>query len=134
MVGAIIDGVIEFVVIAVVLSRQTSARKREAMESLAEEKRLVGSYSIADLAEDEIAELGLRDIEGTEDLSSDVILKVWKDSAHVRQACDREHLRYVVADGVDPREAHVMDVHLECTSPNQSAVGDAGNDAAETEE
>ena len=116
MTAAIIAGIAAFLVVGFVLARQTSARKKEATQSLAEEKKTVGAYSITDMAEEEISELRLRDIEGTDDLPSNVILKVWKDSEPVWSSCDRDDLRYVVAEGVEPRQALVADVHLECSS------------------
>ena len=125
MTAAIIAGIAAFIVVGVVLARQTSSRKKEAVQSLAEEKKTVGAYSITEMADEEIRDLGLRDIAGAEDLSSDVVLKVWKDAEDVRKDCARENLRYVVAEGISPAEAVVKDVHLECSDASPSDDGDA---------
>ena len=121
MTAAIIAGVAAFVIVGIILARQTSSRKQEAVQSLAEEKKTIGAYSITEMADEEIRDLGLRDIEGGSDLASDVVLKVWKDSEHVWRDCDRADLRYVVADGIDPAQAVVTDVHLECAGSSPAA-------------
>ncbi len=120
MTTAIIVGIAAFFVVAIVLARQTSSRKKEAVQSLAEEKKTVGAYSIAEMADEEIRELGLREISGADGLSSDVVLKVWKDSEPVWRDCAKENLRYVVTDGISAGEAVVKDVHLECSNPTPS--------------
>ena len=130
MTTAIIAGIAAFIVVGVVLARQTSSRKKEAVQSLAEEKKTVGAYSITEMADEEIRELGLRDITGADELSSDVVLKVWKDSEPVWRDCAKENLRYVVADGVSPVEAVVKDVHLECSDsvPQDDVVTDTDDE------
>jgi hypothetical protein len=118
---------IAFVVTGVVLGRQTSNRKKEAIESLKAEKAALRSVSILDLAREEIEELGLDRIPGTEDLATDVILKVWKDAGQEIRDCDRSELRYVIADGIDPHQASVRDVRIVCDSVGDDrSTDDAG--------
>lgn len=104
---------VAFLIVAIVLSRNTSRQKKAAIESLKQEKAAIGHYDIMAMANEEIEKLGLRSIDGGRNLSADVLLKTWKDSPSFHD-CDHSKLRYVVADGVDHRNAAAKDVHLEC--------------------
>ena len=134
VIPAAIAGLLAFIVVGVVLNRQSSRRKKEAIASLEEERQAMHHYSILELVDEEVDELGLREIPGSEGVSADVLLKVWRDAPHGVSECDRTQLRYVVAPGVDAGRARVDDVELECPAldhaeahasrdPDSSALG-----------
>ncbi|MGI9585922.1 MAG: hypothetical protein ACR2N7_10070 [Acidimicrobiia bacterium] len=112
MIAIVIAVLFTFVVIGVVMARSTSSRKKQAVESLKAEKEAVGHYSILDLVSEEVDERGLRSIDGADDLPPDVLLKVWKDAENYRGATPNDELEYVVADGVEPKDATPQDVSL----------------------
>lgn len=112
MIGAVIAGTIAFIVVAVVLARQSSGRKKMAIESLKAEKQLVGHYDILEMVNDEVNDLGLRSIAGSERLGPDLLLRAWKDAAENVRTADHAGLRFVVTDGVDPSDASHDDVTL----------------------
>jgi len=116
MIVAIVLVVFAFLVVGIVLSRQTSKTKKAAIADLEAEKEEVGTFDIFALVESEVNALGLVDIEGSKEIPHGVLLKIWRDNADTVDSCvDRLHLRYVVADGVDPSSATDEDVTLECT-------------------
>lgn len=112
MIGAVIAGTIAFIVVAVVLARQSSGRKKMAIESLKAEKQLVGHYDILEMVNDEVNDLGLRSIAGSEGLGPDLLLRSWKDAPENVRTADHAGLRFVVTDGVDPSDASHDDVTL----------------------
>jgi hypothetical protein len=114
---------VTFIVVAVMLSRQTTRTKKRAVADLETEKETVGAFDILALVESEVNALDLAGIEGADGIPPSVLLKVWSSNDHVVNSCvDRAGLRYVVAEGVDPTEASESDVTLECT--NVEATGD----------
>lgn len=113
MTTGIIAAIVAFVIVGVVLGRQTAQRKKEAIASLKEEQEKISSVSIIDIANAEIDELGLRTIEGGPDLSPDVILRVWKDAPPDLKKLPHADLRFVVDEGTDPSDAPFDKVHLE---------------------
>ena len=116
MIVAIVLVVFAFLVVGIVLSRQTSKTKKAAIADLEAEREEVGTFDIFELVESEVNALGLVDIEGSKEIPHGVLLKIWRDNADTVDSCvDRLHLRYVVADGVDPSSATDEDVTLECT-------------------
>jgi septation ring formation regulator EzrA len=116
MIIGIVVFIVTFVVVATMLSRQTKSAKKQAIEDLKAEKESVGTFDIFELVESEINALGLLEIEGAQDLEHAVLLKVWSGSDEIVSSCEgREHLRYVVAGGVNPADATENDVTLECT-------------------
>ncbi len=118
MTMAIVAGVVAFLVVAVVLSRQSSKTKKRAIADLEAEKDNVGTFDIFELVESEVRSLDLTSIEGALDIPHGVLLKVWSDGEDVVESCiDRAHLRYVVIDGIEPKDATDGDVALECTRP-----------------
>ena len=110
-----IVGVVAFLAIAIVLSRNTARQKKAAIASLKEEEQLIGHYDIMAMANEEIEQLGLRSISGAEGLSADVLLRTWKDTPDEVRTADRENLRYVVAENVDRANATADQVTLERT-------------------
>ena len=118
MTMAIVLAVVAFLVVAAMLSRQSTKNKKRAIAELEKEKESIGTFDIFELVESEVRSLGLADIDGALDIPHGVLLKAWSDNQEVAESChDRAHLRYVVTDGIDPQDATDDDVTLECTQP-----------------
>ena len=116
MIVAVVLVLVAFIVVGIMLSRQTRKSKKRAIADLDAEKENVGAFDIFALVESEVSALGLDRIEGSESIPHAVLLKVWSDSQGIANSCaDHAHLRYVVAEGVDPAEATGADVNLKCT-------------------
>ncbi|MDJ0792321.1 MAG: hypothetical protein QNJ71_10535 [Acidimicrobiia bacterium] len=113
MTGVIVAAVIAFVVVGVVLARNTSSRKKQAIASLEEEKKSIGHFSIVDLIDAEVTELGLRSIDGAEGIPPEVLLKTWSTNESVHD-CAHHQLRYVLAPGVEPADADHTSLELIC--------------------
>ncbi len=116
MTSIIIAAIAAFVIVGVVLGRQTAQRKKEAIASLKEEKELISSVSIIDIANEEIDELGLRSIDGGADLAPDVILRVWKDAPPDLRELPHTELRFVTEEDIEPADAPIDKVHLESSN------------------
>jgi len=115
MITVVVAAVVVFVVIGVVMSRQTKQRKQAAIEDLKREKKEVGSTDIFSIVTAEVEDLGLRSITGADNLQPEVLLKVWKEKSDVVERCDdRASLRFVLATGVTAQEARNTDVTLVC--------------------
>lgn len=116
----IVLGVLALVVLLVLQSRKSKKTKEHAIEDLAREREAVGTFSIFDLVESEVQDLGLTKIEGAHNIPQGVLLKVWRESEPVIAECvDPSHLRYVTAPGVAPTDATENDVTLECTQQTE---------------
>ncbi len=112
---AIVLAVVAFLVVAAMLSRQSTKNKKRAIADLEKERESVGTFDIFELVESEVRALGLTDIEGARDIPHGVLLKTWSDSENVVESCvDHAHLRYVVAGGINPQDTTDGDVTLEC--------------------
>ena len=131
MTGVVIAAIIAFIVVGVVLARNTSSRKKKAIDSLEQERKSVGRYSIVDLVDAEVNDLQLRSIAGAEGVAPDVLLKVWSDTPDVHE-CDRADLRYDIAGDVAPEDADVDDVTLVCTDGR--SLGAAAANGADDED
>lgn len=132
MIAAIVLIVLAFLVVGVILSRQSTKAKRRAIADLETERENVGAFDIFELVESEVNALDLLSIEGSADIPHGVLLKIWSSNEEIVESCvDREHLKYVLADGISPRDATDHDVTLVCTKnmpPNderQTAEDDA---------
>jgi len=119
-----VAAVIAFLVTGIVLSRNTSSRKKEAIASLEQEKKAIGRYSIVDLVAEEVDDLGLQSIDGAEGIPPDVLLKAWTSTKSVHE-CDHSRLRYVTDPDVVPGEAQPDDVKLICEDPPSDKPQDA---------
>lgn len=127
MTAVIVIGFVALLVAGIVLSRNASNTKKGAIEDLKREKEQVGTFDIFDLVESEVEALDLTEIDGAQDVPHHLLLKVWSESQDVVENCaDRSHLRYVLADGVDPADAANGDVTLECRKGVES--GDQGTE------
>jgi hypothetical protein len=92
--------------------RQSKREKR--LEQIRSAEPEYTPPSIEDLVAAEIADEGLDDVPGGEDLAPTVKLKVYRRDAPRIDACPPEARRYVIAAGVVPSEAGVDDVHMIC--------------------
>lgn len=120
MIPAIMLAVTAFLIVAIMLSRQTTKTRKSAIADLEAEKESIGKFDIFELVESEIESLGLLEIDGARDIPHGVLLKVWTDSKHTVATCaGRDYLRYVVAEGIEPSRATDTDVTLVC---NKQAV------------
>lgn len=128
MVVVVVALLVAVVVVGVVLSRMTSRRKKEAVESLEAERKAIESQTILDIVAEEVTDLGLRDIRGSDGIPPGALLRAWSDAEPALHAHERSHLRFSVRDGVDAENAEIGDVSLEYADPS---VDDAGADDSE---
>jgi hypothetical protein len=70
--------------------------------------------TLMDLVREEIQDLGINDIPGSEEISGPVLLKVYRRDAAVREQCPHGTYGFVVAEGVAKNEAGDNDVRLFC--------------------
>ena len=103
-----------------------SRRQRRVLEQLSTPPDIP---TVMDLVREEIAELGIRDIPGSEELAETVALKVFRRD--MREGCDLGSCEYRIAAGVEPAKATEDEVTLFC--PECSEPGANGDDAALTE-
>ena len=126
MVAAVVLVLVAFIVVGVMLARQSTKTKKRAIADLEAEKESVGAFDIFELVESEVTTLGLDEIEGAENIPHGVLLKIWSDSQDIVDSCtDRAHLRFAIAEGVEPPNATEDDVTLECTK--QAPADDTRN-------
>ena len=116
MIIAIVLIVLAFLVVGVILSRQNTKTKKRAIADLETERENVGAFDIFELVESEVNALDLLSVEGSADIPHGTLLKIWTSNKDVVDSCvDREHLKYVLADGISPQDATDQDVTLVCT-------------------
>lgn len=97
MSGALIAGALGLgvlLVVGVILSRQSNRQKQHAVESLKAEREALGTHTILDLVDEEVEELGLRDIDGAQDVAPDVLLRAWRDAPSSTRDLDKEAVRF----------------------------------------
>lgn len=121
----------------IVASKRTSENKKAAMADLKVQKEQVEPFDIHALVSAEIADLGLREINGAAGIPAPVLLKAWKEGTETINGCpSRDLLSFTVTPGLDPSEARDSDVSLVCNAdaivaPEPSAdeqSGHANND------
>lgn len=121
--------------VGVVLSRQSSRQKKQAVASLEAERKALGSHTILDLVVEEVDDLGLRDVEGAGDLGPDVLLRAWNDAPPDLRARDRSDLRFALRPGVETSDPRPEDVLLvaatETTTPEDDADPSPSDDEQE---
>lgn len=121
MIVPVVLILVAFIVVGIMLSRQSTKTKKRAIADLEAEQESVGAFDIFELVESEVNTLGLGDIEGAEGIPHGVLLKIWSDSQDIVDSCAHpSDLRYVLAEGVDPTKATDTDVTLECTRPRST--------------
>lgn len=104
--------VISFLVVMVLLSRMGRNRKRVAIEDLEREREAVKAPDILELVHQEVTDLGLDDIEGSEGIDPSVLLQVYRrDEVNCEDGAER---RFVLVDGVEPADAEPDTLSLAC--------------------
>jgi hypothetical protein len=118
MTGLIIfAALVGFIVWGIIASKRTSANKKDAMADLKIQKEQIQPFDIHALVSAEIADLGLRDIDGASGIPASVLLKAWKESADIVNGCpSRDLLSFAITPGLDPSEAMDSDVALVCAA------------------
>lgn len=89
-----------------------SRRQRRLLEKLEPAPELP---TLMDLVRQEIADLGIEDIPGHENLSKPVLLKVYRRDQAAVAACDHNAPQFVISDGVPAQEAVEEQVALVCS-------------------
>ena len=121
MIVAIVLIVLAFLVVGVILSRQSTKTKKRAIADLEVERENIGAFDIFELVESEVNSLDLLSIEGSADVPHGILLRIWSSNEDIVDSCvDREHLKYVLADGISPEDATDQDVTLVCTKMTTS--------------
>lgn len=94
-------GIALLLAVGLVLSRQSSRQKKEAVASLEAERAALGSHTILDLVNEEVEELGLRAIRGAEGFAPDALLRAWRNAPTAVRASDPTDLEFLETDGDD---------------------------------
>ncbi len=101
-----------FLVVMVLLSRMGRARKRQAVEDFEREREAFKTPDILELVHEEVVELGIDRIEGSEGIDPSVLLQVYRrDEVNCE---DGATLRFALAEGVDPGDADPDTLTLSC--------------------
>jgi hypothetical protein len=93
------------------IAASASRRQRRILENLEPPPQIP---TLMDLVREEIEDLGIQDIAGSEGISDPVLLKVYRRDQAVREQCPHNAYEYVVADDVRRDEAGDDDVRLYC--------------------
>lgn len=88
-----------------------SRRQRRILTALEPDPQIP---TLMDLVREEIADLGIEDIPGHEDISGPTLLKVYRRDERVREQCPHNGYGYVVANGIRRDEATDEQVWLYC--------------------
>lgn len=94
-------------------------RQRRILEKL---EPLPELPTLMDLVRQEIADLGIENIAGSEGLSGPVKLKVYRRDHLEEGGCDHDSVEYVINAGVTPSEATEEDVTLICSQCAESGT------------
>jgi hypothetical protein len=88
-----------------------SRRQRRILKTMTPNPQIP---TLMDLVRQEIAELGIEDIPGHEDIAGPVLLKVFRRDHELLEQCPHGTCGYVVAEGVRRDEADEQQVRLFC--------------------
>ena len=88
-----------------------SRRQRRIIETLEPPPAIP---TLMDLVREEIAELGIHDIPGSEGVSDPVLLKVYRRDVEIKEHCPHGACGFVVKEGVSRSDAGDNDVRLYC--------------------
>lgn len=112
MTLAIVAIGLAFLVVMVLLSRMGRGRKRQAIEDLEREREAIKAPDILELVHEEVVELGIDKIEGSDGIDPSVLLQVYRrDEVNCEDGAER---RFVLADGTDPADAGPDTLSLRC--------------------
>jgi hypothetical protein len=101
-----------FLVVMVLLSRMGRTRKRLAQQDFEREREAIKPPDILELVHEEVIELGLDKLDGSEGIDPSVLLQVYRrDEVNCEDGAKH---RFVLADGVDPAEADPDTLSFSC--------------------
>lgn len=116
---AIALGLTALIIVGVILGRQNSKQRKLAVASLEAERAAIGNPTILDLVIEEVEELGLRDIDGADDIEPDALLRTWKAAPESIRAHEPGDLRIATGASGD-------DIRLVASGPDHdSGTADA---------
>ncbi len=100
------------ITVMVLLSRMGKKRKEEAQRDFEREREAVKPPDILQLVHDEITDLGIDRIKGADGIDPSVLLQVYRrDEVNCGDNSSHE---FILADGVDPRDADLDTLSLRC--------------------
>lgn len=105
-------GLAAMLFVGMVLSRQSSRQKKQAIASLEAERAAVTTPSILELVNEEVEDLGLRDVPGAEGIPPDVLLRAWRDAPEELRHAERDLLAFAVDPDADPASLQAGDLEL----------------------
>ena len=112
MIFAIVGIGLALLTVMVLLSRMGRNRKQEAMSDFEREREATKAPDILQLVRDEVVELGIDKIDGSEDIDPSVLLQVFRRD---EQNCeDDTSYHFVLANGVKPKDASLETLALSC--------------------
>lgn len=104
--------VISLIVVMALLSRMGRSRKRQAIDDLEREREAVKAPDILELVHQEVSDLGLEDIDGSDGVDPSVLLQVYRrDVVNCEDGAARH---FVLVDGVQPADAEPDTLSLAC--------------------
>lgn len=145
---ALVALVASVVLIAVVLTRQRERHRPEVepdeeqpqRRKLTRQEKILAKLdplpeipTLMDLVRIEISEEGVDEIPGHEDLPDPVKLKVFRRDQRIVENCTHDAFAFVVAEGVERKDATEVDVSLHCEQCGDlpPVPDDPGTDATE---
>jgi len=118
VIGVIGIGV-AFLVVMVLLSRMGRSRKQQAIDDLERERQAYKPPDILELVHEEVVELGIDRVEGAGEIDPSVLLQVYRRD--MVNCSDGAAKRFVLADGVDSRDASPDTLSLRCEEKEAKA-------------
>ena len=118
VIGVIGIGV-AFLVVMVLLSRMGRSRKQQAIDDLERERQAYKPPDILELVHEEVVELGIDRVEGAGEIDPSVLLQVYRRD--MVNCSDGAAKRFVLADGVDSRDASPDTLSLRCEEKEANA-------------
>jgi hypothetical protein len=104
------------------LLTRSAPRRRELKQQLAavEERPPIDIHA---LVREEVADLGIERVPGSDGLDPEVLLRVWRRDEAIHQNCIDGIVHYQVRPGTDPGVAHDGDVRLVCADIDDALPG-----------
>ena len=111
MAVGIVMAAIGVIVVLVLLSRQQSQRKKEAIADLARERDALKPPDILELVNEEVQDAGIGKLPGAEDVDPAVLLKVWRRDGG---GCPKGRGSFVMSEGTTPEDATEDTLKFDC--------------------
>ncbi|GMQ86715.1 MAG: hypothetical protein BMS9Abin07_2307 [Acidimicrobiia bacterium] len=110
MILAIVGIALAFLTVMILLSRMGRNRKQQAITDFERERDATKTPDILQLVRDEVAELGIDKIDGSEDINPSVLLQVFRrDEGNCE---DDGSYRFVLAKGIKSEDASLETLAL----------------------